>query len=139
MHDTIQKVPYNFIIKEEGNPINSWLASALPFYITSHFMEVINVAWENQAAKWLANDNLDTVLKQQLLIEQNNKELMEDSFYKNLSFGTAGLRGELGFGTNRMNIYTVRKAALGLATYIISCGEIAMKNGVVIAYDSRHY
>ena len=63
---------------------------------------------------------------------------MEDSFYKNLSFGTAGLRGELGFGTNRMNIYTVRKAALGLALYIKSCGEDAGNRGVVIAYDSRH-
>ena len=59
------------------------------------------------------------------MIEENNKELLEDSFYQNLSFGTAGLRGELGFGTNRMNIYTVRKAALGLALYIKSCGEAA--------------
>lgn len=73
------------------------------------------------------------------MIEQTNKELMEDSFYKNLTFGTAGLRAELGFGTNRMNIYMVRKAALELATYIISCGEVAMRRGVVIAYDSRHY
>ncbi|HJF34010.1 MAG TPA: hypothetical protein K8V56_19790 [Sporosarcina psychrophila] len=47
------------------------------------------MTWENQAAKWLVNNKLDTALKQQLLIEQTNKELMEDSFYKNLSFGTA--------------------------------------------------
>ena len=96
------------------------------------------MSWKVEAAKWLTNQNLETALKQQLLFEENNKELMEDSFYKNLSFGTAGLRGELGFGTNRMNIYTVRKAALGLALYIKSCGEDAVNRGVVIAYDSRH-
>ncbi|WP_421103105.1 phospho-sugar mutase, partial [Sporosarcina psychrophila] len=83
-------------------------------------------------------EDLEVTLKQQLMIEEKNQELLEDSFYKNLSFGTAGLRGELGFGTNRMNIYTVRKAALGLAFYIKSCGEIAQNRGVVIAYDSRH-
>lgn len=96
------------------------------------------MSWKVEAAKWLTNENLETKLKQQLLLEENNKDLMEDSFYKNLSFGTAGLRGELGFGTNRMNIYTVRKAALGLALYIKSCGDSAVNRGVVIAYDSRH-
>ena len=96
------------------------------------------MSWKVEAAKWLTNKNLETALKQQLLLEENNKELMEDSFYRNLSFGTAGLRGELGFGTNRMNIYTVRKAALGLALYIKSCGADAVNRGVVIAYDSRH-
>nr|WP_216667803.1 phospho-sugar mutase [Sporosarcina jiandibaonis] len=77
-------------------------------------------------------------MKQQLELEKNNEKLMEDSFYRNLSFGTAGLRGELGFGTNRMNIYTVRKAAQGLAAYIKGCGDEAAQRGVVIAYDSRH-
>ena len=96
------------------------------------------MSWKVEAAKWLTNQHLETALKQQLLLEDTNKELMEDSFYRNLSFGTAGLRGELGFGTNRMNIYTVRKAALGLALYITSCGEDAVNRGVVIAYDSRH-
>ena len=94
--------------------------------------------WKDEAKKWLANEDLETRLKQQLLLEENNIDLMEDSFYKNLSFGTAGLRGELGFGTNRMNIYTVRKAAYGLALYIKSCGQDAVNRGVVIAYDSRH-
>ena len=96
------------------------------------------MTWQVEATKWLNQENLEVTLKQQLIIEENNKELLEDSFYKNLSFGTAGLRGELGFGTNRMNIYTVRKAALGLALYIKSCGEDAENRGVVIAYDSRH-
>ncbi|MBE1556308.1 phospho-sugar mutase [Sporosarcina limicola] len=97
------------------------------------------MTWKVEAEKWLNQEDLEVALKQQLMIEENNKELMEDSFYKNLSFGTAGLRGELGFGTNRMNIYTVRKAAQGLAAYIASCGEDAKKRGVAIAYDSRHY
>ncbi len=96
------------------------------------------MTWQVEAEKWLNQEYLEVGLKQQLMIEENNKELLEDSFYQNLSFGTAGLRGELGFGTNRMNIYTVRKAALGLALYIKSCGEAAENRGVVIAYDSRH-
>ena len=96
------------------------------------------MAWQDGAAKWFNYGDLEVALKQQLLVEKNNKELLEDCFYKNLSFGTAGLRGELGFGTNRMNIYTVRKAALGLALYIKSCGEVAENRGVVIAYDPRH-
>ncbi|MEK4403651.1 phospho-sugar mutase [Sporosarcina sp. FSL K6-6792] len=96
------------------------------------------MTWQVEATKWLNQENLEVTLKQQLLGEKNNQELLEDCFYKNLSFGTAGLRGELGFGTNRMNIYTVRKAALGLALYIKSCGEVAENRGVVIAYDPRH-
>uniref|UniRef100_UPI00406CF507 phospho-sugar mutase n=1 Tax=Sporosarcina sp. FSL K6-1540 TaxID=2921555 RepID=UPI00406CF507 len=98
----------------------------------------MHVAWQDGAAKWFNYGDLEVALKKQLLGEKNNKELLEDCFYKNLSFGTAGLRGELGFGTNRMNIYTVRKAALGLALYIKSCGEVAENRGVVIAYDPRH-
>ncbi len=96
------------------------------------------MTWQVESKKWLAEENLEATLKQQLLNEENNQALLEDSFYKNLSFGTAGLRGELGFGTNRMNIYTVRKAAQGLALYIKSHGEAAKNRGVVIAYDSRH-
>jgi len=96
------------------------------------------VAWQDGVANWFNYNDLEVALKQQLLVEKNNKELLEDCFYKNLSFGTAGLRGELGFGTNRMNIYTVRKAALGLALYIKNCGELAENRGVVIAYDPRH-
>lgn len=96
------------------------------------------MTWQVEATKWLNQENLEVTLKQQLLGEKKNQELLEDCFYKNLSFGTAGLRGELGFGTNRMNIYTVRKAALGLALYIKSCGEVAENRGVAIAYDPRH-
>ena len=96
------------------------------------------MSWKIEAEKWLNQEALEETLKQQLELENNNEKLMEDSFYRNLSFGTAGLRGELGFGTNRMNIYTVRKAAQGLAAYIKSCGEEAAGRGVAIAYDSRH-
>lgn len=60
---------------------------------------------------------------------------IEDRFYMDLEFGTAGLRGVIGAGTNRMNVYTVRKATQGLANYIIKVG--AQAKGVAIAYDSR--
>lgn len=62
----------------------------------------------------------------------------EDAFYKQLEFGTGGMRGELGAGPNRMNIYTIRKVTAGLAKYIEENGTEAKKRGVVIAYDSRH-
>lgn len=69
---------------------------------------------------------------------QVNKKVAEDAFYKHLEFTTGGIRGELGPGTNRLNIYTIRKAAEGLAKYILSQGELAITRGVVVAYDSRH-
>ena len=62
----------------------------------------------------------------------------EDAFYKQLEFGTGGMRGELGAGSNRMNIYIVRKVTAGLARYIEEKGTEAKKRGVVIACDSRH-
>ena len=95
------------------------------------------MTWQDELEKWRNNELLECTLKQQITAEQNLDQL-EDRFYKNLTFGTAGLRGELGFGTNRMNIYTVRKAVEGLARYIESFGEDAKNRGVVIAYDSRH-
>src|SRR5690606_41751504 len=61
----------------------------------------------------------------------------EDAFYQDLVFGTGGMRGEIGPGTNRMNVYTVRKASQGIADYIKENGELAMSSGMVIAYDSR--
>lgn len=63
---------------------------------------------------------------------------IEEAFCKNLDFGTGGLRGIMGIGTNRMNIYTVRKATQGLANEISELGDAAKKQGVVIAYDSRN-
>ena len=67
---------------------------------------------------------------------KDNEAEKEDSFYKDLEFGTAGLRGVVGIGTNRMNKYTVGKASQGLAKYIVKMG--GQKRGVAIAYDSRH-
>ncbi len=85
---------------------------------------------------WLEDDYFDQKTKDELLAIRNNKSEIEERFYKDLAFGTGGLRGIIGAGTNRMNIYTVRKATQGLANYIIKQGT--QKKGVAIAYDSRH-
>lgn len=85
---------------------------------------------------WLEDDYFDQKTKEELLAIRNNKNEIEERFYKELAFGTGGLRGIIGAGTNRMNIYTVRKATQGLANYIIKQGT--QKKGVAIAYDSRH-
>lgn len=87
---------------------------------------------------WLNTPGLDEEMKQQLLEKKDNPKELEDCFYKNLEFGTGGMRGEIGPGTNRMNLYTVRKASAGLAAFIESHGEEAKRRGVVIAYDCRH-
>jgi len=96
------------------------------------------VNWKIKAKQWLEYDDLDKKLKSEIKSFQNDEKKLEDAFYKNLEFGTGGMRGEIGAGTNRMNIYTVRKASAGLAAYIEGNGLEAMKQGVVIAYDSRH-
>jgi phosphoglucomutase len=72
-------------------------------------------------------------------LTQFNETQLEDCFYQDLTFGTGGMRGELGVGINRMNIYTIRKAAYGLAKHVASNGEEAKAQGVVIAYDTRHF
>lgn len=84
---------------------------------------------------WLKDDYFDEEIKRELKeIEADEKEI-EDRFYRELEFGTGGLRGVIGAGTNRMNIYTVRKATQGLANYIIKAK--GQEKGVAIAYDSR--
>ena len=86
---------------------------------------------------WMENEYFDSETKEDLLkIKDNHKEI-EERFYKDLEFGTGGLRGIIGVGTNRMNIYTVRKASQGLANYISKQGEEAKSKGIAIAYDSR--
>lgn len=85
---------------------------------------------------WCSDPYFDADTKAELKKIENNAEEIEERFYKNLAFGTGGLRGIIGAGTNRMNIYTVRKATQGLANYIIKQG--AEKKGVAIAYDSRN-
>ena len=86
--------------------------------------------------EWLNNPNFDDETKEELKSIEGNEEEIKDRFYKELEFGTAGLRGIIGAGTNRMNKYTVGKATQGLANYIKARGE--EEKGVVIAYDSRH-
>ncbi len=87
---------------------------------------------------WLESDVVDQATKDELKQISNNSKEIEERFYTDLAFGTGGLRGIIGAGTNRINIYTVRKATQGLATYITEQGEKAMQRGVVIAYDSRY-
>ena len=96
--------------------------------------------WEKQKymatyEKWCEDPDIDDITKQELLEIRANEEEIKDRFYKNLDFGTAGLRGIIGAGTNRMNKYTVSKATQGLANYILKQGT--EKKGVVISYDSR--
>ncbi|MCX7921459.1 MAG: phospho-sugar mutase [Clostridia bacterium] len=86
---------------------------------------------------WLENDYFDKDTKNELEAIKDNEKEIEEIFYKDLEFGTGGLRGIIGAGTNRMNIYTVRKASQGLANYICKQGEEAKKRGIAIAYDSR--
>ena len=86
--------------------------------------------------EWLSNPYFDEATKAELRGIADNENEIKERFYAELEFGTAGLRGIIGAGINRMNIYTVRKATQGLANYIASVG--AKEKGVAIAYDSRH-
>jgi phosphoglucomutase len=94
--------------------------------------------WKKNVKSWLEFEGLDAELQSQLKELTNDEKQLEDAFYKNLEFGTGGMRGEIGVGTNRMNLYTVRKASAGLAAYIENHGIEAKQRGVVIAFDSRH-
>jgi len=93
--------------------------------------------YQQTVNKWLAFGALETELKDQLSEIAQDEKRVEDAFYKDLEFGTGGMRGEIGAGTNRMNTYTVRKASQGVSEYIKAAGPEAMNRGVVIAYDSR--
>ncbi len=85
---------------------------------------------------WLNSPNIDPVLKQELLTM--DEKAKNDAFYTNIEFGTAGMRGILGAGTNRINIHTIRKATAGFATYICNNGDDCKARGVAIGYDNRH-
>lgn len=93
------------------------------------------MSWRDIYESWLENTYFDVETRQELKDIAGNEKEIEDRFYKELEFGTGGLRGVIGAGTNRMNIYTVRKATQGLANYIIACH--GQEKGVAIAYDSR--
>ena len=85
--------------------------------------------------EWLDNPYFDDATKAELKAIADDEKEIEERFYMDLEFGTAGLRGIIGAGTNRMNVYTVRKATQGLANYISAVR--AREKGVAIAYDSR--
>src|SRR5690554_4702800 len=88
---------------------------------------------------WLEDEAIDEKTKRELLDIKDNSKEIEDRFYKDLEFGTGGLRGIIGAGSNRMNIYTVGTATQGLANYIKKLGPEMKAKGVAIAYDSRNY
>ena len=90
----------------------------------------------NEYKKWCTSDVFDEETKKELINIKNDNKEIEDRFYKELEFGTAGLRGVIGAGTNRMNIYTVGKATQGLANYIKK--QHGEDRGVAISFDSRH-
>ncbi len=94
---------------------------------------------QDRIKEWLGDDyDKDTQLEINKLVQQNNEAELTDRFYKELDFGTGGLRGVIGAGTNRMNIYTVGKSAQGIANYITK-NEKDYSKGIVIAYDSRNF
>ena len=97
------------------------------------------MSWEENYQTWKDNPKLAADLKAELDQLADNQEALEDAFYEPLSFGTAGMRGVLGVGINRMNIYTVRQATEGLATFMDTLDDETKQRGVAISYDSRHH
>ena len=87
---------------------------------------------------WLANPALSPKEVEELSAISDNEEEIEYRFGKELEFGTAGMRGIIGLGTNMMNVYTVRRATKGLADYIHSLGKSAALKGVALSYDTRN-
>lgn len=91
--------------------------------------------YREEYEKWCSDSYFDLNTQKELRALKGNEKEIEDRFYRTLEFGTGGLRGVIGAGTNRMNIYTVRQATQGLANYIIS--QNGQEKGVAIAHDSR--
>lgn len=97
------------------------------------------MSWEQTYKQWKSSQYLDETLKNQLTELEQDPEMLEDAFYMPLEFGTAGMRGILGPGINRMNIYTIRQATEGLARFMDTQDAQIKARGVAIAYDSRHF
>ncbi|QXM06583.1 phospho-sugar mutase [Crassaminicella indica] len=95
--------------------------------------------YQKRYEQWVSNEYFDEKTREELMGIKDNYEEIEDRFYKDLEFGTAGLRGKIGAGTNRMNVYIIARATQGLADFIVQKGKEYMDRGVVIAYDSRHF
>lgn len=96
------------------------------------------MTWEQTYEIWDNYEPLEETLKVELLSLKGDNHKLEDAFYAPLEFGTAGMRGIIGVGINRMNQYTIRQATEGLALFMDSLGDETKKRGVAIAYDSRH-
>lgn len=97
------------------------------------------MTYKDEYLKWLNSDVIDPEDKALLKNMENDENEIKECFYQNLAFGTGGLRGILGMGTNRMNKYVVRRATQGIANYIANHGEELKSRGVAIGYDSRHF
>lgn len=107
--------------------------------ILSREKEMPLVSWKDTYQTWLNETSLELSLKNELQDMATNETKLEDAFYAPLSFGTAGMRGLLGPGINRMNIYTVRQATEGLARFMDTLDESVKTRGVAISFDSRHH
>ena len=94
---------------------------------------------KDRLAQWLGNERLNSDMRSELMEFKKNSAWVEDAFGQDINFGTAGMRGLLEPGTNRINLYTVGRVTEGLAKLIEENGSTAIKRGVVIAYDSRYY
>ena len=123
--------------EEEFAPIKNATGQDSPETARKLYKDYMNkVEYTKKYKEWSTSPIFDDNTRKELLTIAGNEEEIKDRFYKDLEFGTAGMRGVIGNGTNRMNIYTVTKATQGLANYILRKGTES--KGVVIAYDSRN-
>jgi len=123
--------------EEEFAPIKNAEGQDSPETARKLYKDYMNkVEYTKKYRDWCRNPVFDEDTRKELLLIAGDEEEIKDRFYKDLEFGTAGMRGVVGNGTNRMNIYTVTKATQGLANYILREGT--EEKGVVIAYDSRN-
>ena len=95
--------------------------------------------YKQQYERWLHASQVDADTKRELESISGDEKEIEERFYRELEFGTAGMRGILGAGTNRMNIYTVRRASQGVSKYVLGLGREAAQAGVLIGYDTRNF
>ena len=93
--------------------------------------------YKNNYRQWLSNPHLNEEGRVELTAIEGNEKDIEYRFGGELEFGTAGMRGVIGYGMNMMNVYTVRRATQGLAEWVKSLGAAAMQRGVVISFDTR--
>ena len=123
--------------EEEFAPIKNATGQDSPETARKLYREYMNkVEYHKKFKEWSTNPIFDEATRKEVASIAGNEEEIKDRFYKDLEFGTAGMRGVIGNGTNRMNVYTVTKATQGLANYILRQGTES--KGVVIAYDSRN-